>query len=240
MWWTLLRTLNVGDLKQLLSGEFFRVFPARQIAGAVGELIENFQDTERFEAAVGRRREALQQLGLPVRAVTDRETDGETRPYHGATILTLYFHQLFDEAPTLLDLRRRCFEPADGELVWAPTRLYVEWDDNFIDGVRSMYRGFYQADDEEFERGLERLDLHGLGEVFLAHFGEGDQRSVHFEIDHFHSTFADILDRCDEEDRSLHHNFAALGVYLSCLYDHLEGLGGSFDVRGAFERATGG
>ncbi len=45
--------------------------------------------------------------------------------------------------------------------------------------------------------------------------------------------------RCRDERVSLHRNFLALGLYLACLYDGLEGRG-PLDVRDAFERATGG
>ena len=39
---------------------------------------------------------------------------------------------------------------------------------------------------------------------------------------------------------SLHRNFLPLGIYLACLHGHRGSLGGEpFDVRSAFERATG-
>ena len=52
--------------------------------------------------------------------------------------------------------------------------------------------------------------------------------------------FHDIFVRCRDQGVSLHRNFLPLGIYLACLHDHLGTLGGGpFDVRTAFENATG-
>ena len=101
-----------------------------------------------------------------------------------------------------------------------------------------MYRGFYGEDDALFERGVRALHLEPATDVLRAHFGEGDQRAVVFETKVFHSSFHDVFVRCRDEGVSLHRNFLALGLYLACLYDALEGRG-PLDVRDAFERSAG-
>jgi hypothetical protein len=205
---------------------------------ALKELYGNYRDSEGFERAVADRRRGLEEADLPVTLDPEADPAGDTEHRHGELLLTLYFHQLFSDGPTILDMRRERFAAHDGEFTWSPAHIYIDWDPHFREGVRAMYRGFYTDDEAQFEQGLAALSLHGMGDLFRQHFGEGDQTAVTFDIDHFHGTFGDILARCDEQDRSLHHNFAALGAYLATLYDHLSALGGEFDVRAAFERAT--
>ena len=119
MWKTLLRTASWQDIRQLLSPKFLRVFPRAQIVAALGELFDNYRDAEAFDRAVDRRSDTLQQLVLPVRLAPDEPVAGDTKHRHGQMILDLYFHQLFDDSPTLLDLRREQFEAANGTLIWS-------------------------------------------------------------------------------------------------------------------------
>ena len=228
-----MHTVRADDLRQLLSPAFFRVFSTTKIARAVRELVGNYRDEMAFRRAVDRRRTAMREADIPVELECTLGPGEETVVEDGDQVLAIYFHQLFDDVPTLLDLRRDRFVRRNETLTWAPRPIYIDWEEPFIDGVRAMYRGFFGDRDAEFQRGLAMLNLHGMGDVFLAHFGGGDQRAVHFEIDHFHSTFADILERAEAQERSLHHQFAALGVYLATLYDHLEQLGGTYDARSA-------
>jgi len=239
MWKFALRATQLGDIRKLLSPKFFRVFPTSKIRDAVGELYSNYRDGERFDRAVERRADSLEVAEVPVRIDPELEPHDSSRHDHGAAVLELYFHQLFEEGAALLDLRRARFEARDRELEWSPTALYVDWEEDFLEGLRAMYRGFYLDDDRQFQQGLRELNLQGVGEILLEHFGEGDQRAVTFEMDHFRESFDELLVRCDREDRSLHHQFAPLGVYLATLYEHLEQLGGAHDVRGAFDAVHG-
>lgn len=112
----------------------------------------------------------------------------------------------------------------------------MEWQPEFLDGVRNLYGGFYLDDEARFAHGLEQLNLQDSGEALRHHLGSGDQRSVRFETSAFHSSFHDTFVTCRERGVALHRNFLALGIYLVCLYDVLEVLDLEFDVRGAFER----
>lgn len=241
MWRRLLKTTGASDISTVLSPSFFRVFPVSRMMQAARALTSNYRDRDGFERAVDQRDAALRTRDIPVRIRADRQTTGETDVEDGQTLLILYFQQLFDDTPTLLDLRRERFDATDDGLVWSPTRYYIDWDEEFIEAVRALYDGFYTGDDDEFEAGLAALHLSGTGDLFENHFGEGDQRAVHFDVEHFHDSFTAILSRCVEMDRSLHYQFAPLGLYLASLYDHLDQLGGTYDVREAFEVArTGG
>lgn len=238
MWKFLARTTRLRELRQLLSPKFFRVFPSSKISRALREVIGNYRDEEKFEMVLDQRQGHLEASDIPIRLELGRETQGHDRVEVGRSILALYFRQLFDPDPALLDVRRERFDTEGADLVWSPLPLYVDWDETFLDGVRSMYHGFYAEDRAEFEAGLATLDLQGMGDLFLRHFGDGRQRAVTFEMDHFYESFHDVLGRCADQNRSLHYNFAMLGLYLACLYDHLEQLGGEYDVRGVFEQVV--
>jgi hypothetical protein len=90
--------------------------------------------------------------------------------------------------------------------------------------------------DDVFDEALRRLDLDAARDVFLAHFGDGEQRSVRFRTESFHASFHEAFVRCRDAGRSLHPDFVALGIYLACLYDGLEALERPFDVRAAYEK----
>jgi hypothetical protein len=83
---------------------------------------------------------------------------------------------------------------------------------------------------------LLQLGLQDSGDALVSHLGSGDQRSVRFETNAFHTSFHDTFLACRDRGVALHRNFLALGIYLVCLYDVLESLDLEFDVRGAFNR----
>ncbi len=61
---------------------------------------------------------------------------------------------------------------------------------------------------------------------------------MRFEAKHFHATFHEVFVRCRDAGATLHRNFLALGLHLACLYDALESLAVTFDVREAWLRGT--
>lgn len=238
MWQTLLKTVRFGDLKQVLSPRFFRVFSAGKIVGVIRELLSNYRDAKRFQKVLDRRSESIAKLDFDLMLDPDANFDREGKDYDGQYLLVLYFHQFFDSTESIIDIGPERFGTKDGKLVWAPRRVYIKWDDEFLEGIRKMYSGFYGEDDVLFEKGLATLNLQGMGDLFRKHFGNGKQHVVTFDVEKFHDTFEEILLRCKAENRSLHPNFGPLGIYLGALYNHLDSLGGSYDVRAAFERAT--
>lgn len=235
MWKNLLGTARFNDIRNLLSPKFFRVFPSSKIRSTLTELFGNYRDADRFQQVVEDRSELAAEHDIPIRIDLDRDPDPDGPHDHGRALLSLYFRQLFEPGPTILDLRRDRFEAEEEGLVWTPIALYIDWDEHFVEGVRDMYCGFYSDDDGLYQKGLERLDLQGIGDVLLEHFGDGGQRAVSFEMQHFYDSFDEVLMRCDEEGRSLHYQFAGLGIYLATLYDHLSEIGGTYDVRDIFE-----
>lgn len=227
-----------SDLAELLSPSFFRVVPMGKAMGQLRALSSNYFDEMRFETACETRQHTLEEAGIPIhvkQGAAERQL-GQTAD--GQMLLELYFHQLYAEGPTFIDLRAERFDGTAEPAVWGVLPYYVDWEGTFIDGVRQMYRGFYRGDDAAFEAAVARVGLEGTGELFREHFGGDDQEEVSFDLATFRETFHKILSRCKERGLKLHPNFIPLGVYLASLYEHLEEAGGSYDVRAAFEAAV--
>lgn len=199
----------------------------RRIQREIGAVLDSRElGIELGEAPSGDRSAALSSLSEPARRAS------------GQGILELYFNQIFASEHTILDLRASSFSVVDsGRLLWHPRSFYVEWQSEFLHGLRDLYAGFYLDDPSRFERGLGTLDLEHAGDLMLSHLGGEDQRKVRFQIGAFQSSFHEMFLRCRDRGVSLHRNFIALGIYLVCLYEVLESLDLEFDVRDAFERS---
>jgi len=253
----LLRSLRGTEWSQLVdyvSPSFFEVLPARVLWTALRELGGNAADGERFRVTQRAAQRGLAELGCLVEigpdlveGPTDVDAlDEAARRARGQRVLHLYFAQLLGSPDALLDLRASRFRGGAGPLVWSPRPLWLRWDPAFLEGLRDLYGGFYGDDDGRFRAALEALDIDPAEDVFRAHFGADDQRAVRFEAAAFQATFHEAFVRCRDAGVRLHPNFLALGIYLGCLYDHLEALGLALDVREAWnscapaERRAGG
>ena len=223
-----------SDLAELLSPRFFKVVSVSQAITQLREFKANYDDQEGFEDVCRRRSWSLQQAEIPVGVHAHGDAEG-AGPIDGQALLRLYFHQLYSEGPTVVDLRPQVFEQRDDRWEWYPGRFYVDWDEEFLASLRQMYVGFYGDDQAAFERGVEGVGLEGCSDLFREHFGGEDQQNVEFELAAFRETFRKIFRRAKERGLRLHPNFIALGVYLATLYQHLEDAGGTYDVRSAFE-----
>lgn len=200
----------------------------REIQREIGAVLESRGlGIELGEAHGGDSRTALSSLSEPARRA------------NGQRILELYFGQIFASEHAILDLRASSFSIVvdSGRLLWHPRSFYVEWQPEYLVGLRDLYAGFYLDDSSRFERGLVTLDLEHAGDLMLSHLGGEDQRKVRFQMGAFQSSFHEMFLRCRDRGVSLHRNFIALGIYLVCLYEVLESLDLEFDVRDAFEKS---
>lgn len=226
----------------LLSPSFFRVVPAGPLFTELRRLASLYRSADAFERAVVHRRETLVRAGLPIRILGHAGAAGHapmTASERGQRVLELYFHQIFDDGPTLLDVRHESFAESDGALVWSPSGALADWSPEFRGAVRALYRGFYRSDDLLFREGLSALGLAGAEAAIRAQFGEGQQRAVRFSLRDFQQKFQDVFVRCQETGSRIATEFLPLGLYLATLYEHLEALGETFDARAAFEAVDG-
>jgi hypothetical protein len=231
------------------SPALFEVMPLRALLAQGKEFVSNGSDARRYAkvreniASQMKARRLEVELGPQKNGAAGLVTvdlSESLRRQTGDRILEIYFTQIFGGEETILDLRPDSFSASEGaQLQWRPKAFYVQWQPDFLTGLRDLYAGFYLDDEARFEGGLRQLGLQDSGDALLNHLGSGDQRNVRFETSAFHTSFHDTFVACRDRGVALHRNFLALGIYLVCLYDVLEGLDLEFDVRAAFDRTCG-
>lgn len=225
---TFAKVARWSDIRDLFSGNLLKLFPPRAMASIIKSVVEGMNDHERQQEA---REDLSKKLGtFQVDVTVESGSAAQAVPStaNGDHVLRLYFAQLFTQDALFLDLRSTAFEGT----TWKPGRLFVHWEPAFLSAVRNMYISFYRGSNEEFEQAVGDLGLPGHADLFRAHFGE-NQESVTFHTEAFRKVFEAIL---AEDQKTLPPSFGLLGVYLICLYEHLEQLGGGpYNVRQAFD-----
>lgn len=232
---------QLGKLASFVSPAFFDVMPAKALWKRSRALLAGTRDHEAFRHAVAARSAELAAWLPQIELAVGKSGHASPKApspaeWRGASVVELYFHQLFHGDTALLDLRYAAFTASGERLLWHPAAWHTEWSPEFIAALREIYRGFYSHDDETFQRGLRALSLEHSGELFLKHFGSGGP--VTFRTVDFVDTFHQVFQRCKEAGVALHPDFLPLGIYLAALYDHLEDLAVAVDVGAAFARAT--
>lgn len=248
---TLLRNLKGTDWEMLtdfVSPVFFDVVPTMGMASVFARIAKDYANKSEFSTIKQQTRSTFKTLPdidlkdhliildepLPNKK-NITELSAAEKKHLGELTLKLYFSQIFHCQSTILDLRSSAFG-RDNE--WSPKSLFYTWDKGFLSGICCLYRGFYDDHPTEFSEGLKRLNLSHAAGIFREHFGEGSQDNVTFSLAHFKKSFHAIFVSCKEHRTKLHPDFFALGVYLVCLYEHLELLGLPLDVRSAFKKVT--
>lgn len=247
---SVLRNTEWSQLSAFVTPAFFEVMPTRRLLARAPTLVTT-RGSRRYEDALARLADSLRKSGLERAQLTgtggDRalSLDGgarEAAEERGGRVVALYFHQLFHDGPTLLDLRSAAFTPGEDGVRYQPSAWLADWDGEFLHGLRRVYRGFYAHDDAAFDAGLATLGIAPCADLFRAHFG-GDGARQSFHTRDFVATFHKVFVRCRDLGLRLHPDFLPLGIYLAALYEHLEGLSAGtaevyVDVRAAFARAT--
>lgn len=247
LWWDrdyaqeVISLVGAGNLRVLLdlvSPSFFDVMPASALWSEGRSLLASRRNPDQSADQLRELGAAMQDRGLPVRA---REASlelgvGPTQDRElGRRVVEIFFAQLAHMDRASLDLRSARFDAGGTDSVWTPGGLACRWQPEFLFGLRQMYSGFYREDSERFDAGVRCLSLDPARDLLLEYFGDGDQSAVTFDTGAFRRIFHAIFVRCRDRGVTLHANFVSLGVYLATMYEHLEGLGGALDVRGAFE-----
>ncbi len=165
------------------------------------------------------------------------KTDGEK-------ILQIYFSQFFENDLTVHLDYRGSFTCVDQTLYWKPSRLHYKFSNQFIEGVRQLYQGFYLEDNSQFERGLKLIgiisesmnekDKEDIIELFTQHFGEGKSGLIRFSLAKLQVSFNEIFAFFLKKDIPLNPEFAVLGVALVTLYSVLQEIPEALDVKSAF------
>lgn len=237
MWWTVFRGGHWSEFTDFVSPALFDVIGGAEIAQQLKSLACWYWERDRSVAVREEYSAVLKQSGLRVE-LSNTRIGRFTRPEDGDEVLALFFHQLFARDRTLLDLRRASFRVGEC-LKWDPGPMCVLWDPAFLEAVRDVYAGFYRDDAARYQKGVLALGLELVSDVFSEHFRPDESGRTRFSMAEFRHAFHSVFVRCRDTHTRLHPNFIALGIYLGCLYEHLEELGGAYDVRAAFLRASG-
>jgi hypothetical protein len=240
----ILRNTEWSQLSSFVSPAFFAVLPPRKLYRRSRSLLLAGDDPA-CHRALAARQASLAALPLsimlsqraPPRDAQPAVDDGLGEAANAERIVTLYFHQLFSDGDSLLDLRRAALHDRPRGLCWTPAPWVARWDASFLSALRDVYSGFYTDAPRVFRAGLSALGIAGCEDLFRAHFGS-DQRAHVFRTKEFVSTFHKVFVRCREQGVELHPDFLPLGIYLACLHDALEPRAVKVDVRAAFDRAT--
>jgi len=234
-----------GFLKEILpyiSPRVFDLMDIPTVALNMGKLSVQYMFSQGVEKAKG----DLDGF-LPEKIGFESTKEGSVDPKEkGEALLELYFTQVLLGKTIFLDLRPGRFKEGDF-LEWSPNGLHCRFNKNFHRGLSNMYIGFYQDKTELYEKGLGQIglissqdsegDRNEMMKIFNEHFGDGNQESVSFEMEHFVSSFHQIFDRIFHQNKKLSEDFVYLGIYLVTLYLNLEKNGEALNVRAAFNRA---
>jgi hypothetical protein len=239
---SLVKGSDWSQLTEYLSPVFFQIVPPLKMAQKIKSLCGGYLAPSRFREIVERLNLALERSPLPVRIVTSQPPSDLTMPPSDTTgsgltpgdvLLRLYFWQIFHLDEAILDLRAKAFPTARQIRDWQPSPLFTSWDRGFLAAVRNLYQGFYVGPMALMDEALIVLGLYPAKDILLKHFG-ADQEHVTFTLSDFRSTFHEVFVACKHAKTTMHPDFLALGGMLACLYEHLEGLGGGYNVRHAF------
>jgi hypothetical protein len=177
-----------------------------------------------------------------------QERDGQRRENSnplGQKLLEIYFLQIFTGQEVFLDLRKERFSAVEAQdIKWNPNGLWYKFSDDFIHGIRALYKGFYADSNESLQAGLLQLGLcstsmsteakRELMALLEGHFGQGKSAPMTFRVSHFMNSFDSLFLFLKKHKLKLSEDFLFLGVYILTLYMHLESLGDAFDAASAY------
>jgi hypothetical protein len=240
----LLKNSNFSVLRKLLTPELLRAIPPGPALQFVGTLIKNQKRLEVYESLLQTLSTDLNRTNLRYTIATSSNSSsnslGVLNRSVGQEVLELYFFQIQTRNSWILDFRTLTFKKSTdlkAPLQWYPKPLFYELDFTFAQGVSELYEGHYLENENKFNQGLNRLGILSVREVVRRHFGSGDLSSYQFKLESFQSTFVDLIRSCSENGIRLDVQFLSLGVMLLGLYQTLEGIGESFDVRASYRNA---
>ena len=234
-----------SQLTEYLSPVFFQIVPPIGMAQKLKSMVSGYMSPSKFQEIAARVNGALENSPLNVRIdnlnrvgmkVEIPAPGPEIKP--GDVLLRLYFWQIFALDEALLDFRSKAFPQPQNVNAWHPSPLFTRWDPKFISAARNLYLGFYTDRTDLMDDALAHLGLTAGKSVLLKHFGENQDR-VRFEMASFRATFHEVFLACKQARSRMHPDFLALGGMLACLYEHLEQLGGTYNVRQAFADVCG-
>ena len=248
----LLKNSDWAFLLDFVSPAFFKVIPPFELIGNATALAKRTRDPELYRSAVSGLQShftralsdtkiiagGMTQAGeFPAGVLTELKTaDEKVRIELATRIVEIYFAQILAKQTLLLDVRLTRFAVDGQNILWSPAPLLGVFSDDFLNAMGELYTGYYCGRPEQMRSALKKINLDWAHEVFISHFGDGNQTAVKFTMAHFVHTFHEIFMLCKSERKNLKGEFVQLGVLLGLMYESLESLNVAVDVRSAFHR----
>ncbi|HMA97303.1 MAG TPA: hypothetical protein VKP30_31675 [Polyangiaceae bacterium] len=251
-WRRLLAGSDWSHLLSLATPAFFDVVSARDLTTRARKLAHNWFAREEYLACVSGLREALSKhdIGIEMAEVKPNRSlvpfrseplaaDECPMAEDGDAVLRLFFLQIAALDSVFLDLRasRFCHQGSSKRNTFRPLPLFSHWSPDFVQGVRQLYRGFYEDDNALFVQATQALGVSAANDVFERAFGGERKHASRCSLAEFRDTFQEVFVRCRDAKQAFHPDFVTLGIMLATLYDHLETLGGVYDVAAAYHAA---
>jgi predicted unusual protein kinase regulating ubiquinone biosynthesis (AarF/ABC1/UbiB family) len=182
-------------------------------------------------------------------SIEPKKLNEKMRASVGATILELYFSQLYNHEGVFCDLRFQhfaCKDQTAGSILWNPPAYWFTFTDEFRRALIALYDGYYLHDKEKVDRAIRALGLvapdadeetlERIRVVFQKHFGPDENSMVKFSLSRFKDSFHSIFEVLVSQQHQIPVDFALLGIYLVGLYWGLEQLDQGFDVEEIYLR----
>jgi hypothetical protein len=251
LWRRLLAGSEWSEFIDLLSPALFDVVSTKQLSLRAAELARHWFDQAGTRALAECLDAKAVAVGFPMRIVVApiKRTAIPFRlvssvpvtdavPSNGEHLLRFFFFQIYSHDTLFLDLRAERFTNSENghEIVFRPLPLWVKWRPDFVQGIRQLYDGFYRGDATLYKQAACDLGIVAACDVFDKAFGGEKKHASTYAIAEFRTTFHEVFLRCRHAKVAFHPDFITLGIALATLYDHLETLGGSYDVAGEYVR----
>jgi hypothetical protein len=252
MIYNLLKKSDWSFLLDFVSPAFFKVIPPLELLSNATALAKRSQETALYRRAQNDLTAKTEKLFLHLKCVDGtiqlrRMEEGllpvaqaslEKKQRLAQILVELYFAQFYAKEAFFLDFRLSQFALKDEFFIWSPAALLGVFSPAFSAAMRNLYAGYYGNNPDLMKAALTELNLDWAFDVFIHHFGEGEQTEVHFKVSHFVETFHEIFMLCKVKKKSLRGEFVQLGVVLGLMYDSLETLGVPLNVRSAYVRIS--
>ncbi len=233
-----------NDVLKLLPKKAFKLLSVKETFRIATAATKSVFDKDSYEYSFSNRAEKWKFDDIVL--IRDHQPKAETslNKEAGEKILKIYFSQFFEkDLPIHIDLRKSSFVLAES-FYWIPSKLHYKFSQDFLDGVCSLYSGFYSNNAHMFEEGLLKLGMiresmnneqkNEMRELFFKHFGEGREAPVKFSLGKIQDSFNAIFSHFLKNDIPLNPEFALLGIYLVTLYLTLQEIPDELNVNAVF------
>ncbi len=231
-----------GVLKELMKHVptvLFQTVEWSEIVSEIPVISRRMINKEGYAELADLQKEFLKDLPLCIRH--ELVNGPRLRTGDGATILALYFRQLFSPNGVFLDLRSAHFNHESDVLLWNPGTLWTKFAEDFREGLVEVYDGFYLGKDDLYKNGLIKIglldpswpseDQAKIMDIFRKHFGSAQTENVEFKLEHLRSGIIAMAQFLLEKKARIKKDFLYLGIYLVTMYGTLEETAESLPVK---------